>query len=396
MRRNNGPIVLVLTAVTLPFLGACTGSGSLAPEWQELATFEASADQPRIVVYGSLSSHLPRFQPTTGLDEFLYGPAPVPNDLLRNPQGLTRLGNRLLVCDQGHFAVIGVNLATGIIAEWQDRDRPPRCPVAIAVGDDGSVYVADTTFRAVLVYNAAGGFVERLAPSGRGSYPPVSSETPGAPETAPASDEDLDPTFRPASLLVHDGVLFVGNIGGRRVDRWDIAQRQWLATLVPPGETNGFVAPTGLAMTADGVLLIVDSVRGRVFRVTADGQWLRPIGRPGRQRGEFVRPKHVTTTPSGLIFVTDAGRQSVLAFTTQGDYLTEIREQPDNWRGFTQPAGLLSLPADGLDAMLIENRPAPEPRPDEWVIVSDTLSGASLHVLGIFLPQRTEAVPNAE
>ncbi|HON66242.1 MAG TPA: hypothetical protein PLS23_07070, partial [Phycisphaerae bacterium] len=79
MRRNNGPIVLVLTAVTLPFLGACTGSGSLAPEWQELATFEASADQPRIVVYGSLSPHLPRFQPTTGLDEFLYGPAPVPN-----------------------------------------------------------------------------------------------------------------------------------------------------------------------------------------------------------------------------------------------------------------------------------------------------------------------------
>jgi sugar lactone lactonase YvrE len=364
---------VVLLTVALPFLGACSGNGSLAPEWQDVATFEASADLPRIVVYGSLAPHLPRFQPTTGLDEFLYGPAPVPNDLLRNPQGLARLGNKLLVCDQGHFSVIGVNLATGITAEWQDRDRPPRCPVAITVGENGSVYVADTTLLAVLVYGPAGEFVERLAPG-----------------------ENPDPTFRPASLLIRDGVLFIGNIGGRRVDRWDLAERQWLSPIVPPGDENAFVAPTGLAMTAEGVLLIVDSVRGRVFRVTADGQWLRPVGRPGRQEGQFVRPKQVCATLSGLIFVTDAGRQSVLAFTAQGDYLTEIREQPENWRGFTQPAGLLSLPADGLDALMPEGRPVPEPRPDEWVIVSDTLSGASLNVLGIFLPEPMEAAPNAE
>lgn len=359
----------VLSVATTTWIAGCAGLGGMPPEWQEMAVFATGDDQPRIVVYGSLARHLPQFEPTPGLDEFLYGPTPVPNAYLRNPQGLVMLGHRLLVCDQGYPDIISVNLVTGISAAWEDQSRAPRCPVDIAVEANGMVYVADTTLRAVLVYLPSGGFVEQL----------IAGDDPAR--------------FRPASLLVHEGVLYVGNLSERRVERWSIAGREWLSPITPAPDGAGFVAPTGLAMTHDGILLIVDSVRGRVFRLASDGVWLAPLGRPGREPGEFVRPKQICISPSGMVFVADAGRQSVMVFRPDGGFVTEIREQVDAWRGFTLPTGLLALPGDALDALFAEDRPIPEPRPDEWVVVTDTLGGASLNLLGVFLPGRGE--PNA-
>jgi hypothetical protein len=223
-----------------------------------------------------------------------------------------------------------------------------------------------------LAYSPNGGFVEQIAPS-----------------------EDPGRYFRPSSVLFRDRILYVGNVGDHRVDRWNAAERQWLPPIVPPSDGSGFVAPTGLGMTPDGVLLIVDSIRSRLFRVSLEGNWLRPIGRPGRLAGEFVRPKQVCVTPSGLMFVTDAGRQSVLVFTAAGDFVTEIRERENEWRGFTLPVGLLALPGSGLDVLMAEGEPVPEPRPDEWIIVTDTLNASSLNLLGVFLPAPTEATTHA-
>jgi hypothetical protein len=151
-----------------------------------------------------------------------------------------------------------------------------------------------------------------------------------------------------------------------------------------------------LAFTRDGTLLIVDSVQAKIFRVTAKGKWLVPIGSPGRLQGEFVRPKQVACTPSGLICVTDAGRQSVLVFDAAGDFVTELHELEKAWYGFTLPAGVLTLPSDALTMLMPEGRPSPQPRPDEWIVVSDTLDAASLNLFGILLPHgqgATHAAP---
>jgi hypothetical protein len=350
--------------IAIPFFAGCAASGTPEPLWAPRASFGVAEDLPRVVAYGALGKFVPNFAPTPALDEFLYGPTESPGLLLRNPQGLTPLGTQLLVCDQGYPAIMGIDLASGRSAAWEDSSHGPRCPVAIAAGDE-RVYVADTTRRAVLVYQSDGKFVEMLTPGAEG-----------------------DRGFRPCSLAIGRGVLYVGNLAGRRVDRWDLAGHAWLPPLAAP--TGGLrpVAPTGLAITSDAVLLIADSVQGRVFRATVDGKWLDPIGRPGRLEGEFVRPKQVAVTPSGLIAVSDAGRQSLMLFAANGDYIAEIAGRDRNWPGFTLPMGVLALPANGLAPLLVEGRPAPEPRPDEWLIVSDTLSAASLNVFGIFLPHR--------
>ena len=327
-----------------------------------LAFFPEKDRLPRVVVYGGLADVLPRYDATPALERFLYGPNDAGKTALCNPQGMAMLADRLLVCDQGQAAVLAIRLTDGQSRPWTDARHPPRCPVDVTVCEEGRVYVADTELRAVLVYDAGGRFVEKLAPTG--------SPT---------------PRFRPCAVLAHGGVLYVGNSAERRVDRWRIADRRWLAPLLAPEGEPALIAPTGLARTADGVLLIADAVQGTVHRVAADGRWLRPLGTRGGGVGEFLRPKQVCCAASGLTLVADAGRRSVLVFDRNGQYIAEVRGQPDGWPGWTLPMGLVAVQTRHVPGLARLAESGTDRRPDECVIVSDSLGAPSLTILGINL-----------
>jgi hypothetical protein len=346
-------------------LAGCA-EGARAPQFAPFQVADTGAT--RVTVYGSVVELLPHFDVTPALDRFLYGPNDYGKAILRNPQGLDTFGNLVLVCDQGQPDVIAVHLETGKSAGWGDERHRPRCPVDVAVDDAGQVFVADTTMRSVLVFDAAEKFVAELSP-----------------------DPDVKRKFRPCSLLVSKGILYVGDFGRHRVERWDCAARRWLDPLAAPAGAPTMVAPTGLAMTPDGVLLVVDTVQGLVYRLGLDGKARPPIGRPGRSNGQFVRPKQVCCTKSGHVLVTDAGRQSVLVFRADGTYVTEIHEEAGKWRGLTMPAGLLAVSeSDTINQCVESHGWTPS---EEYVIVSDTLGPAPLVLIGIgAVPQRG---PNA-
>jgi len=360
MTRRAVAFALSMTAVAC-IAGCATDSFAPRERFAPIALLDDDVS-PRITVYGDLLALLERRRETSALEEFLYGPAPAPSPYLRNPQGLALLGDVLLVCDQGQFAVVGVNLSTGRINRWTDADHAPRCPVNAAVDDAGRVYVADTTWRSVLVYEPVGRYVRSLAPA-------------GAPEQA----------FRPASVMVRDGVLYVGNIGDHRVERYDLGGDRWLEPWSPPQHGRSRFTPTGLAF-AD-TLLAVDCIAGSVHRLLADGTCESDIGRLGRGIGEFVRPKNGCVTAGGLFCVTDAGRQSVLVFNELGEQLIELHEVPGDWHGLTLPAGIVSLPADRAPLICARFAANDWPLPDEFVIVSDSLGGAPLVLFGIQAPQ---------
>ncbi|MGQ9650214.1 MAG: hypothetical protein ACUVXJ_08900 [Phycisphaerae bacterium] len=320
-----------------------------------------SADAwPRVVLYGNLSHLLPTFDRTPLLEFWLYGPSSFGKTVMRNPQGMAVLGTRILVCDQGRSDIIAVDLTDGSSLIWGDPDHRPRCPIDIAVAAPDSVYVADANFRSVLCYGADQRFRCEIKP-------------------ADASNEG----FRPAALCVGEGILYVGNTGGHRIDRWDLTTSQWLDRLTPPRSQPGLVAPTGLTFTRNGVLLAVDAVGARVFRYRNDGRWLDPIGRPGRGQGEFIRPKQVCVTAGGLTLVTDAGRQSVVVFDGDGRFVTEIREQSQAWTGLTLPFGILALSPRQMPASL-QAAIRDTADPTAYVVVSDSLGRDSLLLLGVF------------
>lgn len=337
--------------------GCATGGMTERARFEPIAMFGDDAP-PRITLYGSLLDLLDEPHQTSALEDFLYGPAPAPSPFLRNPQGLAVLGDTLLVCDQGQFAVIGVNLSTGRIRRWTELEHAPRCPVAAAVDDAGRMYVADTTWRAVLVYERDGSFDRQLAPT-------------DAPDRA----------FRPAAVLVREGVLYVGNVGEHRIDRYDLTANRWLDPWTQADHGQSLFTPTGLA--SSDALLAVDTFGASVHRLQEDGTCTGDIGRLGRGTGEFVRPKSAAVSAEGLMFVVDAGRQSVQVFDQSGAHLAELNEAPGYWHGFTLPAGVVVFPADRAPRLLTRFAENGWPAPDEFVVVSDSLSGWPLVLFGI-------------
>jgi hypothetical protein len=357
---NRARVMIAVTLGGLLVVG-CVSSSTAPDSWSELASYPRTDAVPRLVVYGSLSKHLPAYRAATTLETFLYGPDADEDLILRNPQGMTAIGERLLVCDQGWPDVVAIDLRSGRMDSWCDPDHPPRCPVDVAADDGGKVYVADATLRCVLVYEANGRFVEQLALG-----------------DAPASDR-----FRPCGLAVADGVLYVGNVADRRLDRFDLAAHQWLTSFSPPPGRASLMAPTGVCVGPGGVILIADAVQGTVHRVTVGGEWLEPLGQPGRGPGQFVRPKQVCCTPSGLILVVDAGRQSVLTLDSRGRPFAEIRESGSRWGGWTLPMGVAVLPPVAMQALAEHQVAGQTTLPPVCVVVSDSLGRPSLTLVGV-------------
>ncbi len=347
----------VALLASLPAIAGCETGGGARMRMEPIA-FPAPQMLPRVLVYGSLSELLPRYDRTPLLEQFLYGPNDYGKTALRNPQGMTQLRNLLLVCDQGRPDVVSINLSNGQSMLWSDPAHPPRCPVDVCVDTAGLVFVADTTYRSVLVYGTdRKKFLEELKPS-----------------------HDAAPAFRPAAVHISKGILYVGNIGDHQIDGFDLTRRTWLDPLKPRPDQSQLIAPTGIDVNSDGVVHIVDAVQAMVLRFGPDGKWLPPIGRPGRGRGEFVRPKQICCT-CGLVLVTDAGRQSVLVFRSDGSFLTEIHESPPGWPGFTLPAGIVAVHRDSIAGL--ETAGEDRSEADEYVVVSDSLGGVPLILLGV-------------
>lgn len=336
-------------------LGGCAPGETGPQRWAAPLAFPESAAAPRVLVYGSFGDLLPRYDATPALELFLYGPNDFGKTALRNPQGMARLGDLLLVCDQGRPDLVAINLANGQSYLWCDADHPPRCPVDVAVDAAGMVYVADTTQRSVIVYHPNRSFAAELKP------PDV-------------------PAFRPAAICIVGDIAWIGDIGGHAVHRYDLHRRQWLSPLAPP-EGLRLIAPTGLAVSPHGVLHVVDSVRGLVLRYAPDGQWLPPLGGPGRGPGQFVRPRSIACTPSGAVLVTDAARQSVQVFGRDGRFVTEIHERSP-WTGWSLPSGIIAIAGDDPlihGPVTAQNWPAA----DDYLLVSDSLGAAPLTLLGV-------------
>jgi sugar lactone lactonase YvrE len=351
-----GAIVLA----ALPITGCAAPGDREAP--MRPIRFVDGAQRHVATVYGPLGSRLPGFDETPLLDLFLYGPNDYGKTALRNPQGMTTLGSKLLVCDQGYPDVVAIDLATGQSMRFLDADHLPRCPVDVATDATGRVYVADTTLRRVLIYDGAGRFLT---------------------DTLPTPDDG--PRFRPAAMAIRDGMLYVCNLAGPAVERFHLGEQKWLAPLVPPD--GKLVSPAGIDVDELGSVYIADAVGATVERVSADGQWLEAIGRPGRRPGELVRPKQVLVCRDQTLLVTDAGRQSLCLFrVSDGAFLLEIHERPDEWNGLTLPMGLVRLDG-GWQSLATDDNPETADdaavSDEDFLVVSDSLGGDSLTLIGL-------------
>ncbi len=107
---------------------------------------------------------------------------------------------------------------------------------------------------------------------------------------------------------------------------------------------DGFNVPGALTLDAAGNIYVVDTLGGRVVKLSPDGTYIRQFGELGDTAGALARPKGVVVDAAGDVFVSDGLLAAVEVFSPEGEYLGVIgrRDPTDPASGsiFQAPAGL--------------------------------------------------------
>ena len=188
-------------------------------------------------------------------------------------------------------------------------------PVAIAVGADGRMAVADMGRRCVHLYWPQSGRYLQLTGS------------PSEPIVSPIG-------------LVFDGVgrLYLTDSAGRLFAYGTQGELLWS---VGSAGNAPLQRPTGLAFSPQTQLLyVVDTLAHRVFGLRTDGSLELSFGGRGEGVGNFNFPTHIFRSGDGTLFVTDTLNFRISAFDERGAPLGFFGRHGDGSGDLAMPKGV--------------------------------------------------------
>ncbi len=195
------------------------------------------------------------------------------------------------------------------------KDQPIVSPYGLAVDPEGRLFVVDSFYKAVHVFDTV---------RGRHYLFPV------RPVEGFVSPLDV--------ALGSDGRVYVSDIGSNRVHVFTDRGRKYRQSI------NGdqFERPTGLAVNpVTGELLVLDTPASKL--VVYDEQSLafrRVVGRTGAGADGFNYPTNVTAAKDGLVYITDSLNFRVQALTPGLAFTASFGSAGDGPGHFSRPKGI--------------------------------------------------------
>jgi len=189
-------------------------------------------------------------------------------------------------------------------------------PVAVAFGERGRLFVADSAGR-VFVFAADGGFERTLTRTGAGAL-----QRPTGLAFSPATGRLYVVDTLAHSIYAFDrGLEPVAAFGGR-------------------GEGAGaFNYPTHLAWAPPGELYVTDALNFRVQILDEEGRPLGGFGRHGDGSGDIAMPKGVAVDRDGVVYLVDSLFDSVQLFDRGGGFLLTVGGRGTELGEFWLPSG---------------------------------------------------------
>lgn len=238
-------------------------------------------------------------------------------ELLRPQAVATDTSGRVFVTDMGHAAVFVFDPVDGEarLLKRLDQSKTFVAPSGIAIGPDGTIFVAD----------AEVGLVARIDATGR--------------VFSPIGEGILK---RPTGVVFDKTQqrIFVADTDESMVKVFDLDGRL-LMTIGQPGvELGEFNRPTYMAIWRNE-LYVTDTFNSRIQVFDLDsGQPIRAIGTRGTYVGQFAIPKGVALDSEGNIYVIESLFDHLLVFNREGRLLLPIGGTGYTSGNFYLPAGL--------------------------------------------------------
>lgn len=235
---------------------------------------------------------------------------------LVRPTAVVTTGPFLYVADPGAQALWRIDTARGRFERVRKvGDALLVSPVAVAVGRQGSIYVADSFLARVFVL----GPDLRLRAS-------IASRDARRPAGL-AFDEARDRLYI-ADSAAHRVWIYSG--GGTAIGA--IGQRG-------AGDAE-FNFPTHVAVDRAGAIYVTDSLGFRVQVFRPDGSFAGRFGHHGDSSGEFARPKGVAVDSEGHVYVVETLFDAVQIFDARGRFLLSFGERGLRPGQFWLPVGV--------------------------------------------------------
>jgi len=241
------------------------------------------------------------------------------------PTSVAQRGATLYVADPGAQALVILDTTQPReIVVTRVGNEALASPVAVALGPDGGVILADSALGKVFLLDAKGALRRTIGGEGR--------------------------LGRPAGLAYDAAAqrLYVADSAAHRIVVYSPDGR-FISSFGRNGAAPGeFNFPTHLALARDGALIVDDTLNFRVQVLDREGSALRHFGHVGDSSGEFASPKGVATDSEGRIYVVDALFDAVQIFTAEGALLLGFSERGTKAGQLWLPNGIFIAPDDRI------------------------------------------------
>jgi DNA-binding beta-propeller fold protein YncE len=101
-----------------------------------------------------------------------------------------------------------------------------------------------------------------------------------------------------------------------------------------------FETPTGVAVDAQGNIIVVDTENHRVQVFDGQGKFQFAFGKRGSAHGEFYKPSHVDIDAKGRLFVSDTGNNRIQIFDARGKFVSSVGSVGSEPGLFAEPKGI--------------------------------------------------------
>ncbi len=311
-------LIAGISASSLFSLPGCSSGPATASRATTSAKFSfwpLAPDEPRIQFLGAFNSS-EDVSPTqsSGLEKIVFGAEAVRPAFVNKPYGVAIRDGKIYVCDIRAKALVVMDLAkkqTRLVGVT-GTTRLER-PVAVAIADDGMIFVADGIHGAILVFDHNERFVRSIS----------------------------IPKLKPASLAMSGDRLYVADMGRQQVLIVDSKSGRQIGEIGDVGDEQGqFRLPIGVSTDKAGNVYVADMMRCNVQKFSASGSFLSTVGEQGDHAGGFARPKHLALDSDGIVYVVDSSFQNVQMFDGEFKLLMHFGAAGDFPGAMNLPVGI--------------------------------------------------------